>query len=635
LNNGFFRNTIVAFLISGILIFITISATGLIIHPTEGNNDVCFACHDDPDLTMDRNGKQVSIYVSSKLYEKSVHSGNDCTDCHLNYDPNNIPHTKTHSPVNCKNCHDDAKIKKLAESFHADVNCYDCHSKHQIEPAKEFAKEQTAACSKCHTDRNVQGYKTSIHARRRIGCEGCHIGGHDVISIPRFRVSETCGRCHGQNEKSFNNSIHETVFKEGNKNAPTCTDCHGSHRIIANKMSIQSEACLKCHLNAKLFPGEGVGSAKFVAEYKTSIHASIMKNGQEAATCPDCHGNHMIQNPENPEASITRSRLPETCGKCHQDILKKYLSSAHGQALLNKSVVAPTCVDCHSEHSIKSVNTSEEFSKINQVELCLKCHQGEKLPHTNNKGEELLVSGYKDSFHYKALKEGNLNSATCSDCHGAHEMKKADDSTSRINKKNVAQTCGQSGCHTKELSQYTGSIHEVSVRTMPHSDAPTCTNCHGNHQISIITNPKGLVQLCSSCHASVELVKKYNLPKERVETYLGSYHGLAITGGSTVAAKCESCHGHHDIRPSSDPLSSINKKNLPETCGKCHPGALETFLNAPIHITNERRQTPALYWITLFYIILIVTVIGGMLLHNAVDFIKKLRADHKAGKVKA
>jgi predicted CXXCH cytochrome family protein len=329
-------------------------------------------------------------------------------------------------------------------------------------------------------------------------------------------------------------------------------------------------------------------------------------------------------------ASTTRTRQPETCGKCHADVVDKFLKSAHGKSLLSKSVAAPTCVSCHSEHSIKAVKLSDEFSKINQVDLCLKCHQEGKLPHKNYKGEEVLISNYKDSYHYKALQEGKLNAATCSDCHGSHEMNKYDDPGSKIYKKNIAQTCGESNCHAKELAEFKGSIHEVSLMTKDNSDAPTCTDCHGRHQIlkkdenvNRISSSKGLVQLCSDCHNSVEMVRKYNLPVGRTDSYLESFHGLATRGGSNVAANCESCHSHHSIRPSTDSLSTISKKNLPRTCGKCHPGAEQTFLGSPIHIADEKTDSPELYWITWFYIVMIFGVIGGMFIHNVFDFFKK------------
>ena len=47
---------------------------------------------------------------------------------------------------------------------------------------------------------------------------------------------------------------------------------------------------------------------------------------------------------------------------------------------------------------------------------------------------------------------------------------------------------------------------------------------------------------------------------------------LPMQQGSVTAANCASCHGAHEILPSSDPRSMINPKNLEKTCGQCHPG---------------------------------------------------------------
>lgn len=600
------------------------------VYSSSADSNVCLACHEDQDLFMEKDGKKISLYINPKLYDQSVHSAAECTDCHLNYDPNEIPHTKTKSSVDCKTCHDD--IKGLDQSFHNSVKCADCHTKHDIKKAKEFATEQTKSCLKCHNKKNVSQYSSSIHAKKNVGCEKCHQGGHNVIKIPQNQISHTCGKCHGSHEANFNNSIHQTVFKSGNKNAPTCSDCHGEHAILSSKMTIESQSCLKCHLDAKIFPGSDIGSAKFVEQYRTSIHSSIEKNGQEAAGCSDCHGNHMIQDPGSPSASINRNKIPQTCGKCHADVEKDFMTSQHGIALQNKMVAAPNCVSCHSEHSIEAVSKSSEFSKINQVEMCLKCHLEGKLPHKNYKGEEVLITNYKDSYHYLALKEGNLNAATCSDCHGSHVMKKFDDPNSNIYKKNISNTCGKSGCHVKQLGEFEGSIHDISLKSKDNSDAPTCTGCHGNHQIlkkdegaNRIASSRGLVQLCSDCHNSVEMTEKYELPTGRIESYLDSYHGLAVRGGSKVAANCESCHGNHNIRPSGDSLSTISKKNLPNTCGKCHPGADKTFFNTPIHIVNASEESPILFWVRNFYLTMIFGLIGVMILHNIFDLSGKFR----------
>jgi len=113
------------------------------------------------------------------------------------------------------------------------------------------------------------------------------------------------------------------------------------------------------------------------------------------------------------------------------------------------------------------------------------------------------------------------------------------------------------------------------------------------------------------------------LPQHAVGSYLNSYHGLATQGGLTTVANCASCHGAHDIKPSSDPTSPINKANLAATCGKCHPGADARFAVAPVHVLPTSTHEPLLFWISQIYIVLIILTIGGMFLHNLLDFWRK------------
>ncbi|MBK8550121.1 MAG: hypothetical protein IPL53_03305 [Ignavibacteria bacterium] len=144
-------------------------------------------------------------------------------------------------------------------------------------------------------------------------------------------------------------------------------------------------------------------------------------------------------------------------------------------------------------------------------------------------------------MHYKALLEGDQNAPTCSNCHGAHEMELADNPDSKINKKNIANTCGQSNCHVDQLKDYTGSIHQIGV-SEDNKDAPTCNNCHGNHGIiskdidNKLEKSNDLINLCSNCHSSVELTERNDLPTRVSETYKESFHGLATRGGSKEAA---------------------------------------------------------------------------------------------------
>ncbi|HQJ46856.1 MAG TPA: cytochrome b/b6 domain-containing protein, partial [Ignavibacteriaceae bacterium] len=211
--------------------------------------------------------------------------------------------------------------------------------------------------------------------------------------------------------------------------------------------------------------------------------------------------------------------------------------------------------------------------------------------------------------------------------HESHNILKPTDSRSSVYRLNIPNTCGK--CHSAIKNEFLESIHGQLV-IKGNGDAPSCTNCHGEHNILRVDDPNSPVafqnlsrQVCSPCHESVALSEKYGLSANRYKTFSESYHGLALSGGSATVANCASCHGVHNIKPSSDPTSTIYKGNLVKTCGSCHPGANETFTKGTIHVTLDKEDEPILYWISYIYITLLISVIGGMFLHNFLDLIKK------------
>jgi formate dehydrogenase gamma subunit len=234
--------------------------------------------------------------------------------------------------------------------------------------------------------------------------------------------------------------------------------------------------------------------------------------------------------------------------------------------------------------------------------------------------------------HGRALLGGNPNAANCVDCHGAHEMRRTYDPDSKVNKLHVADDCGK--CHSDIKAEFDESVHGKAL-LKGNTDSPSCVNCHGEHNILHVNDPNAPVasknvskQVCEPCHSSLRLSEQYGFSATRAETFEDSYHGLALRGGSTSVANCASCHGVHNIKPSSDPTSTINKNNLAKTCGTCHPGAGTRFTIGKVHVTySDAEEEPILYWLAQIYTILIIVIIGGMLLHNILDFRKK--AKHK------
>ncbi|MBI4427545.1 MAG: cytochrome b/b6 domain-containing protein [Ignavibacteriales bacterium] len=240
-----------------------------------------------------------------------------------------------------------------------------------------------------------------------------------------------------------------------------------------------------------------------------------------------------------------------------------------------------------------------------------------------------FIASYEQSVHGSALAKGNAKVANCVDCHGSHEMRKGSERLARTNRANIPATCSQ--CHGEIAKEYAASVHGVGTKK-GNAESAVCTDCHGEHNILRHTDPKSPVaarnisaQVCSPCHSSVRLTEKYGIASDRFKTFNDSYHGLAIKGGSIEAANCASCHGSHNIKSSRDSTSTIYPKNLAETCGKCHKGANERFAMGSVHVNIAAEEPASLYWISVIYVILIVSVVGGMFIHNVADFIRKAR----------
>jgi len=603
------------------------------------SNDDCLTCHSDSTLTMKKNGKTIGLYVDEKVFKSSVHGDASCIDCHVGFDPNNIPHKKNITPVDCGSCHDVSLTKNGVPSGdlpHSSLQCYECHGIHDIRPAdKIVVNKKCLSCHPAEKDFLDSGHSNAEVNKIGMSCESCHDKAHEVkaVKLERRAAGDTlCGKCHQEVVVAVNYGIHRKPFVDG---LLTCVSCHTAHGARVSKQVISQNACFKCHTNNKLFDGirstNGQALDSLVQSYDHSIHEESVRKTGKGATCVDCHGSHTIKPASDPTSPVNRANIVATCGKCHVDVENHYINSSHGKAFKDGLSVAPVCTDCHNEHSINSISDpSSPVSRANEPKICLGCHIGNKTVLGLTGVSVTFLESIKYSVHLVALSKGNLKAATCSDCHGAHDMLPAGDPNSSVFRNNIPNTCGKSGCHEKVAVKFFDGIHGKSLLA-GNKDAPVCIDCHGDHQILAVSNPSSTVssanvaQVCSNCHASVKLTERYGLPSHSVGSYLDSYHGLANSGGMTTVANCASCHGAHDIRPSSDPASPINKTNLAGTCGKCHPGADAQFAVAPVHVVPTSRKDPLLFWISQIYVVMIASIIGLMAAHNIFDFIRKAK----------
>lgn len=230
-----------------------------------------------------------------------------------------------------------------------------------VETELEVILKANNKCLRCHTrDRTKtleDGTELSLQIPREhflgsahgeVACTSCHeaIGNRrhpssktntTIASQRKFaqEMNESCRKCHADNYKQYEGSIHSSMVGKGSDKAPMCSDCHSAHAI--EKMAVyQAETglpCKKCH--------DSVYTA-----YRESVHGSARLTGNvirdehiQAPICSDCHSSHQVV------AMEIGDTLRSQCFGCHENVLL-----LHGQWLPNAGthLDVVSCAVCHS-----------------------------------------------------------------------------------------------------------------------------------------------------------------------------------------------------------------------------------------------------------------------------------------------
>lgn len=451
-------------------------------------------------------------------------------------------------------------------------------------------------------------------------------------ATPAPNSSASCLECHSDHALSMRKGgqkvalfVDAAVAAKSVHASLACTDCHEKFDgdSVPHRKPMVAVDCTSCH--------DDTGK-------KHAFHPRMAQNPMPAGndtSCATCHGKHDIAAVKSPAFKFNDGPQAESCGQCHQTARDHFTASAHGRAFAAKEANAPECLTCHRQPVVATALAKLTLDqKLAQTKQCESCHVGKE----NVAGQALrglkFVGSFDQSVHGAALLGGKVAAANCVDCHGAHEMNRAMTASAKMNKLHVAETCAK--CHDKQATEFGESVHAAALHK-GNVDSATCTDCHGEHNIRRHTDPgspisaKNVAQeVCGNCHASVRLTQKYGLPSQSFQTFTDSYHGLAMRGGAVEVVNCASCHSSHAIKSQTDPTSTIHPANLAATCGQCHPGANTRFAVGKVHVSPETAggkegNSPILYLISSLYVILIVVVVGGMVAHNALDFLKKIR----------
>ncbi len=228
--------------------------------------------------------------------------------------------------------------------------------------------------------------------------------------------------------------------------------------------------------------------------------------------CSGCHGGRASEATTaahdatagfvaRPDLAVTSER----CGACHADArfirrasatlqvdqLALFRADAHGHAVADGRVRAPSCASCHGAHDIRHVSDpASPVHPAHVAETCGRCHEGPTAIRGARPANE-PPAAWRASVHGRArVERGDENAPTCASCHGAHgEFREAGGPDAR---------CG--GCHRDEADAFTRSPHAAPFARLGFSG---CVQCHGSHGVGEAGGAllgSGSGNVCGRCH---------------------------------------------------------------------------------------------------------------------------------------
>lgn len=251
----------------------------------------CMVCHSEV-----REEYTKSIHYSEMIDCDACHGGNkDVLDVKGAHSRNFVGKPKKKDIIKiCSKCHSSPQfMKPYGIPFDQEILYY------TSEHGESFKKgnEEVAICTDCHGIHDIMDSK-NINSKT------------NILNLPK-----TCGRCHSNFNLmkkykissdvvlEYNLSLHSERLKEGNLNAPTCKDCHGTHGATSPGVGEIEKVCGRCHVKQK-------------ENFLKSKHYEVWKN-LGYGECEICHENHLVK-------KTSHNLWKEKCILCHSKDSKNY-----------------------------------------------------------------------------------------------------------------------------------------------------------------------------------------------------------------------------------------------------------------------------------------------------------------------
>ena len=280
---------------------------------------------------------------------------------------------------------------------------------------------------------------------------------------------------------------------------------------------------------------------------------------------------------------------PEVCANCHEDYVKAFNASSHGnKAQPGSPANSGACAACHgdaTEHvkkdggkgvgGIRGFN-NKAVSANDKSGTCLGCHAASRQ-----------LAFWESGRHKK-------NDVSCNNCHSVHAqaeqktdgplLKKPDPTISPMvttSRQLQYETC--TTCHKQIRSQLSKTSHHPIIE-----GKVKCSDCHNPHGAlsHAMVKEESVNQLCTTCHADKRgpYMNEHPPVEENCLTCHnshGSQHGKLLS--ERVPNLCQDCHdwsrhpgtyysgnqGFIDPKVTSGPAIA-NTRLIARSCLNCH-----------------------------------------------------------------
>jgi len=217
------------------------------------------------------------------------------------------------------------------------------------------------------------------------------------------------------------------------------------------------------------------------------------------------------------------------------------------------------CTICHGAERLQFVKSIHGAADVS----CTTCHGGDPSAIENKDAAHAAAKGFRGKITRQAVAE------SCGACHSD------------------VQRMRPFGLRTDSLAEYRTSHHGKAMLGKGDAEAATCTDCHGVHDVRRVKDPlspsfrTNVPGTCGRCHGDAELMKRHGIQSHAVADYAGSVHGVLLARGNPGVPTCADCHDAHAATPP-------GATEVADVCGHCHAETRDRFRESP-HFAASKR----------------------------------------------